>query len=69
MVEEKILYEQFARILDLYDKDKEKARRILQIQKLEVRRIQEEMKENQIYLSDHEPEIVSYCILYNNYGI
>lgn len=27
------------------------------------------MKQNQIYLSDHEPEIVSYCIIYNHYGI
>lgn len=26
------------------------------------------MKGNQIYLSDHEPEIISYCILHNYFS-
>lgn len=43
-VDQKILNEQLTRIVDLYEKDKEKARRILQIQKLDTRKIQQEMK-------------------------
>lgn len=39
-IDDKIFHDQFTRIHDLYEKDKEKARRILQIQKLDTRKIQ-----------------------------
>ena len=64
-VPEEVLNEQFEKIFHMYQKDKEKAKRILTIQKIDIKRCQEEMKENQIYLSDYEPEITSYFLLHN----
>ena len=52
-VNEKILNEEFMRIFKMYEKDKEKAKRILQIQRIETKNVQEEMRKNQIYLSEH----------------
>ena len=52
-VDEKILNEEFMRIFKMYEKDKEKAKRILQIQRIETKNVQEEMRKNQIYLSEH----------------
>ena len=37
----------------MYEKDKSKAERILSIQKIDIKNIKEEMKSNQIYLSDY----------------
>jgi hypothetical protein len=64
-VEEETIRNEFLRIFKMYEKDKEKAKRILEIQKVDIRKIKQEMEENQIYLSDHEPEIVSYAVLYS----
>ena len=52
----------------MYEKDKEKTKRILEIQKIDVKKVKEEMKYNQLYLSDHEPEIVSYALLHNYFA-
>lgn len=39
--------------------------RILEIQRIESKSVKSEMAENDIYLSDHEPEMLSYLQLYN----
>lgn len=49
----------------MYKKDKERARRILELQKLDTKVVKEEMAKDGIYLSDHEPEFLSYLILLN----
>ena len=68
-LKEEILEDQLSRVLDLYEKDKEKASRILEIQKIDVKRIKEEMNINQLHLSDHEPEIVAYALLFNYFAM
>lgn len=45
-VSEKILNEEFDRLFKMYEKDKEKAKRILSLQKIDFKNIQEEMKKN-----------------------
>lgn len=52
-IKEEIFNEQFRRIFSMYEKDKEKAQRILEIQKIDVKKIKNEMESNQIYLSDY----------------
>ena len=39
----------------MYEKDKEKVKRILEIQKIDAKNVKSEMAENHLYLSDHEP--------------
>ena len=38
-LKEEILKNEFERILDMYEKDKEKAKRILEIQKIDIKKI------------------------------
>jgi hypothetical protein len=49
----------------MYNKDKESAIRILDIQRIDNKSVKKEMAENGVYLSDHEPEILSYLQIYN----
>jgi len=49
----------------MYNKDKEAAMRILEIQRIDSKSVKGEMEGNGIYLSHHEPEILSYLQLYN----
>lgn len=51
--------------MKMYKKDKERARRILELQKLDTRVVKEEMAKDGIYLSDHEPEMLAYLMLQN----
>lgn len=39
-LDQKIFTSQFNRLIDIYEKDKDKARRILEIQKLDAKKIQ-----------------------------
>jgi hypothetical protein len=39
----------------MYKKDKERGRRILELQKLDTKVVKEEMAKDGIYLSEHEP--------------
>ena len=52
-LKEEIFKEEFERIIDMYEKDKEKVKRILEIQKIDVKNVKVEMAENQLYLSHH----------------
>ncbi len=65
IVQEKVFRQMFQNLLKMYKKDKEKARRILELQKLETKTVKEEMAKDGIYLSDHEPEMLGYLMLFN----
>ncbi len=45
----------FEKLLAMYKKDQQRARRILELQKLDTKIVKEEMAKDGIYLSDHEP--------------
>lgn len=49
----------------MYNKDKEAAMRILELQRIDNKSVKKEMHESGIYLSDHEPEIIGYLQLFN----
>ncbi len=55
----------FEKLLAMYKKDQQRARRILELQKLDTKIVKEEMAKDGIYLSDHEPEMLAYLILFN----
>jgi hypothetical protein len=65
LVQEKVFRQMFEILLKMYKKDQEKARRILELQKLETKAVKEEMAKDGIYLSDHEPEMLGYLMLFN----
>lgn len=64
-VEESTFKQSFEKLFRQYLKDKEKAARILELQKLDSKFVKEEMQKDGIYLSDHEPEMLAYAMLYN----
>ena len=49
----------------MYNKDKESAMRALEIQRIDNKSVKSEMEANGIYLSHHEPEMLSYLRFYN----
>lgn len=68
-VGESLFRNMFEKLLKMYKKDKERARRILELQKLDTRVVKEEMDRDGIYLSDHEPEILAYLMLFNYFSV
>jgi len=68
-VSEGVFKSMFEKLLKMYKKDKDRARRILELQKLDTRVVKEEMAKDGIYLSDHEPEMLAYLMLFNYFCI
>lgn len=52
-VGENIFKSVFGKLIKMYKKDKDRAKRILELQKLDTRVVKEEMAKDGIYLSDH----------------
>ena len=62
---ESMLRTRFDELAAMYNRDKESAMRILEIQRMDKKVVKAEMAENGIYLSDHEPEMMAYLSLFN----
>ena len=64
-VKENFFHELFNSLIKMYNKDKEATLRILDIQRIDNKSVKSEMESNGIYLSHHEPEMLSYLRFYN----
>ena len=55
LVKEAHLHKQFSSLIEMYNKDKVGAMRVLDIQRIDSKSVKAEMADNGIYLSHHEP--------------